>query len=101
MFIRQCMNCFVAELGANIAGGVGGRGEREEESTSGVSTFNSQHSHPEEVHRFIERLESRDAVYSQLKQLEDENRKYVLFVYHRHMSTATSHSDTYECRNKC
>ncbi len=70
-----CACIFIVELGANIAGGVGGRGEREEESTSGVSTFNSQHSHPEEVHRFIERLESRDSVYTQLKQLEDENRR--------------------------
>ncbi len=81
----------VSELGANIDGnggaegrGGGGRAEREEESTSGVSTYNSQHSHPDDpgasaLHRsFVERLESRDGgAYLQLRQLEDENRRSV------------------------
>ena len=75
---------FCVELGANIAGG---RAEREEESTSGVSTYNSQHSHPEDIPRGLERLESRDGgVYLQLRMLEDENRRlachYILLIVH-------------------
>ena len=46
--------------------------EEKEESTSGVSTFDSSH-RPPDVQRY-ERLDNRD-LYSQLREVEEENRR--------------------------
>ena len=42
----------------------------EEESTSGVSTVNSQHSHPEGPQASLD-------IYGKLQRLEEDNRRYV------------------------
>lgn len=77
--VQAAITIVSPELGANIAGDPALPAvvpeQQEEESTSGVSTFDSSH-RPQETSRY-DRIDNRE-LYGQLRELEDENRKYVI-----------------------
>lgn len=65
-------------MGANISGASGARQEPEEESTSGVSTYDSTKKEHELIH--YDRPDKRE-LYQQLGDLESENKRSVDEVF--------------------
>lgn len=72
--VQAAITIVSPELGANIAGNTTAPlpDQQEEESTSGVSTFDSSH-RPQDTSHY-DRVDNRE-LYGQLRDLEEENRK--------------------------
>jgi len=75
-FCRFCHDIYVPDLAANIIGDGAqnvGHGQQEEESTSGVSTFDSSN-RPPDLSR-LDRSDSQRDLLIQIRDLEDENKR--------------------------